>query len=143
MKDHSYPVLLWPLLVYGIAVVSLVGGILLISYFLGERHKEHATEEAYEGGVVSTGTARLRFPVLFYIIAMFFVTFDVAAVYIISWAIAIRELGWTGYIMIFIFIGIVLVALTYICKIGAFDFGPDGKKILKAYNEKYKTKNSL
>jgi NADH-quinone oxidoreductase subunit A len=141
MEHTDTPILLWPFLVYTIAVVSLVGGILLISYFLGERHKEHATDEAYEGGTIATGTARLRFPIHFYIIAMFFVIFDMAAVFILSWAITIREVGWAGYTTIYLFIGIILVALLYIWKIGALDFGPNGKKILKAYHEKYKTKN--
>jgi len=130
--------LLWPFLVYGIAVVTLVSGILLISYFLGERHEEHATDETYEGGVIATGTARLRFANHFYIIAMFFVIFDVEAAFIISWAIAIRSAGWMGYIAIFVFIGILIAVLTYIWRIGALDFGPNGKKILKAYHKNIK-----
>ena len=130
--------LLWPFLVYGIAVISLVGGILLISWFLGERHEEHATDEAYEGGIVATGTARLRFPVHFYVVAMFFVIFDVEAAVIISWAISMRSAGWAGYTAVLVFIGIQMTVLVYIWKIGALDFGPDGKKILKAYHKHIK-----
>ena len=133
MEQNAYTALLWPFLLYGIAVVSLVGGILFISHFLGERHEEPATNEVYEAGIKATGTARLRFPIHFYIIAMFFVIFDMAAVFIIAWAISIREVGWSGYISIVIFIGILFSALIYIWKIGALDFGPDGKKILNAY----------
>ena len=125
--------LLWPLLAYGIAVVSLVTGILFISNFLGERHEEHATDETYEGGIVATGSARLRFPVHFYVVAMFFVIFDVDSAIIFSWAISIRSAGWTGYITVFIFITILTIVSIYIYRIGALNFGPDGKKILKAY----------
>ena len=134
--------LIWPLLVYAIAVVSLVGGILFISYFIGERHKEHATNEAYEGGVIATGTARFRLPVHFYIIAMFFVIFDVAAAFIMLWAISIRETGWSGYLAMVLFTGVLSVVLLYIWKIGALDFGPNGKKILSAYNKNIKNKSA-
>jgi NADH-quinone oxidoreductase subunit A len=134
MEHSEDSILLWPFLVYGIAVVSLVSGMLIVSHFIGERHKEHATDQAYEGGIIATGTARLRFPIHFYIIAMFFIIFDIAAIFIISWAVAIREVGWGGYITASVFIGILFTALIYIWKIGALDFGPSGKKILKAYH---------
>ncbi len=130
--------LLWPFLVYGIAVVSLVGGILFISWFLGERHEEHATDEAYEGGVLATGTAKLRFSVDFYILAIFFVIFDVEATFILSWAVSIRAAGWTGYAAILTFISVQLILIFYLWRTGALDFGPDGKAILKAFHKKIK-----
>jgi NADH-quinone oxidoreductase subunit A len=130
--------LLWPFLVYGIAVVSLVSGILFISYFLGERHEEHATDEAYEGGIVATGTAKLRFSVDFYILAIFFVIFDVEATFILSWAVSIRAAGWTGYVAILTFISVQFILIFYLWKTGALDFGPDGKAILKAFHKKIK-----
>lgn len=134
-------ILLWPLLAYGIAVVSLVAGMLFISNFLGERHEEHATDETYEGGIVATGSARLRFPVHFYVVAMFFVIFDVDSAIIFSWAISIRNAGWTGYITIFIFIAILTIVSIYIYRTGALNFGPAGKKILKAYHNYIKKIN--
>ncbi len=133
--------LLWPLLLYGIAVLLLVGGMLGIAYFLGERHKETATDEVYESGIKATGSARIHFPIHFYLVAMFFVIFDVAGVFIIAWAISIREAGWAGYVAIVIFIGVLGFMLLYIWKMGALDFGPDGKKILKAYHERIKNGN--
>ena len=138
MKYTADTTLLWPFLVYGIAAVSLVGGILFISYFIGERHKEPATNEAYEGGIIATGTARLRLPVHFYIVAMFFVIFDIAAVFIMSWAISIRETGWPGYMAVVMFTGILSAVLLYIWRIGALNFGPNAKKILDAYHKNIK-----
>jgi NADH-quinone oxidoreductase subunit A len=101
MDQSASTTLLWPFVVYGIAVTLLVGGMLLLSYFLGERHKEPATDDVYEGGVIADGTARMLFPVHFYIIAIFFVIFDIEAVFVISWAISIKTLGWPGYIAIY------------------------------------------
>jgi NADH-quinone oxidoreductase subunit A len=132
---------LWPLLVYGAIVLSLVGAMLGLSFVLGQRHKERATDDPYEGGILSTGGARMRFSSQFYLIAMLFVIFDVETIFIVSWAIAFRELGWYGYVGVMIFIILLVVVLIYEWRNGALDFGPDGKKILAAYkklNEKNK-----
>ena len=126
---------LWPFLVYGLAVLGLVIVMIGLSYLLGERHKEKATGEIYESGIMTTGDARLRFSVHFYVVAMFFVIFDLEAMFIVSWAIAFREVGWAGYIGVLIFIGILLVVLIYEWRIGALDFAASGKKILKKYKK--------
>ena len=132
---------LWPLLLYGAIVLSLVLAMLGVSYVLGQRHSERATAEPYEGGILSTGSARMRFSSQFYMIAMLFVIFDVETIFIVSWAIAFRELGWYGYVGVLIFIILLVVVLIYEWRNGALDFGPDGAKILKAY-KKLKTKSS-
>ncbi|HEX8041063.1 MAG TPA: NADH-quinone oxidoreductase subunit A [Chryseosolibacter sp.] len=125
--------LLWPILVYGAIVLSLVCVMLGLSFVLGQRHDERATGEPYEGGIVSAGSARLRFSSQFYLIAMLFVIFDVETIFIVSWAIAFDELGWYGYMGVLVFIILLFVVLIYEWRNGALDFGPDGKKILKAY----------
>ena len=127
--------LLWPVLVYGAIVIVLVGGIIVISFFLGQRHQDRATNEPYEGGILSTGSAHLRFSSQFYLIAMLFVIFDVETVFIVSWAIAFKELGWAGYVGVMVFIILLVVVLIYEWRNGALDFGPDGSKILKAYKK--------
>lgn len=126
-------VLLWPLLVYGAIVLSLVVLIMGLSYLLGQHHKAHATNQPYEGGIMSAGSARLRFSSQFYLVAMLFVIFDVETVFILAWAIAFRELGWYGYMGVLVFILLLAAVLVYEWRNGALDFGPDGKKILKAY----------
>jgi NADH-quinone oxidoreductase subunit A len=136
MKQIADITLFWPFLIYGAAVILLVSGILLVSYFLGERHNEPATGETYESGIIATGSGRLRFPVHFYIVAMFFVIFDLEAAFIIAWAVAVKEVGWTGYLAVLVFIGVLLVVLIYEWKTGALDFGPNGKKILDIYHKK-------
>lgn len=92
------------------------------SYFLGERHRERRMAEPYESGISPTGTARLRFHIQFYLVAMFFVIFDLEALFVIAWAVSIREGGWFGYIEMLIFIGILAAALVYLWKIGALDW---------------------
>jgi NADH-quinone oxidoreductase subunit A len=130
----------WPFLVFGAIVLVLVTAILGLSYVLGQRHNDRSTGEAYEAGILSTGSARMRFPSQFYLVAMLFVIFDIETVFVISWAIAFDELGWAGFIGAAVFIFILLVVLIYEWRNGALDFGPDGKKILRAYKKMRKEK---
>jgi NADH-quinone oxidoreductase subunit A len=113
---------LWPFGLFFAAVVLLTAGMLGLSYILGQRHREHDTALPYEGGVVSTGTARVRLSARFYLIAMFFVIFDLEAVFIFAWAVAARELGWPGYWEILVFIAILAATLAYLWRVGALDW---------------------
>lgn len=126
---------LWPFLVYSALVLLVLVVIVSVSYILGQRHRDPATNEPYESGIVETGNARLRFSAQFYLVAMMFVIFDVEAVFIVLWALAFKELGWAGYLAICVFIGLLVAVLIYEWTIGALDFGPNGKKILKAYRK--------
>ena len=114
---------LWPLAVYFAAVLILVGSIIAISYVLGQRHMQRATGQPYESGILVTGSARLRLDVKYYLVAMFFVIFDLETVFIVAWAIAFRELGWAGYVEILVFIAVLFAALVYLWRLGALDWG--------------------
>ena len=123
MSSPTFTPSLRPLLLYGGAALLVVVFMVTLSYFLGQRHQEGATGEPYESGILSSGNARLRFAARFYLIAMFFLIFDLEAVFIFAWAVAARELGWAGYIEIAIFIGILVAALVYLWRLGALDWG--------------------
>ena len=133
---------LWPLLLYFLLALVIVSGMIGLSYFLGQKGRSSYKNDPYESGIKITGSARLRFPSKFYLIAMFFVLFDIETAFIIAWAISLKELGWAGYIGALVFIGILLVVLLYELRLGALDFGPVGKQILKAM-DKTKNKNSV
>ena len=115
---------IWPLVAYFFLVVALVAGIMALSYIMGERHGSKAADEPFESGIVTVGLARLRLSAKFYLIAVFFVIFDVEAVFLFAWAVAFRELGWFGYIEAIIFISILVAALAYLWRLGALDWGP-------------------
>ena len=115
---------LWTLGIYFVAVLLLVATMLAISHVLGERHNERATGSPYESGILSEGSARVRLSAKFYLVAMFFVIFDLEAVFIFAWAVAARELGWAGYDEIFVFIAILVAALAYLWRLGALDWAP-------------------
>ena len=128
---------LWPLGIYFLAVILIVSIMIALSSILGERHREKQTNEPYESGIVSTGTARVRFDIKFYLIAMFFVIFDLEAVFIFAWAVSIRETGWSGYGEMMVFIGILTATLVYLWRINALEWGSFTKT-----SSKFKVQNS-
>ncbi len=113
---------LWPLAVYAAVIVLMVAGLLVLSYVLGERHKERATGLVYESGMIPTGAAHGRFSAEFYLVAVFFVVFDIEAVFIFAWAVAVRPLGWVGFGAVSVFVGVLLAALVYLWRVGALDW---------------------
>jgi NADH-quinone oxidoreductase subunit A len=118
----------WPLVVYFILVVALVAALVAFSYVLGERHAAPAKGEPFESGVAIVGSARLRFSAKYYLIAMFFVIFDVEALFLYAWAVAVREVGWAGYVEALVFILVLVAALIYLWRLGALDWGPPRRK---------------
>jgi NADH-quinone oxidoreductase subunit A len=119
---------IWPIVIYFLFSLVIIAGMMAVSYVLGQRHSERATGAPYEGGILSEGTAQIRFSAKFYLVAMFFVVFDLESVFIYAWALEARELGWTGYAEIVVFIVILAAALIYLWRLGALDWAPKGRR---------------
>jgi NADH-quinone oxidoreductase subunit A len=122
----------WGLSIYVIAVFGLVGLMLGASYVLGGRDHGRAKEEPFESGAVSVGGAQLRMPAKFYLVAMFFVIFDVEAVFLYAWAVSMRQDGWAGFAIAAVFIVVLLGALFYLWRVGALAWAP-GRETGAAY----------
>ncbi len=116
------------LAVYGFMVLALIGVLLFLASWIGEKRENPEKLRPYESGVIPTGTARLRYPVPFYLVAIFFLIFDVEAAYIFSWAVACRELGWTGWLQISFFIILLLIGLLYIWRKRGLAWGPRARR---------------
>ena len=119
----------WPLAVYILLVGMLVMAMLSISFVLGQRHHDRATGSPYESGILSEGSARVRFSAKFYLIAMFFVIFDLEAVFLFAWAVAVRESGWAGYVEALLFIMVLLATLAYLWRVGALDWRQGSRRM--------------
>ena len=89
----------------------------------GQRRLDPSTVDTYESGVVSVGTSQVKMSVEFYLVAIFFVIFDLETVFIFAWAVVFFELGWTGYVAILAFIVVFGVALIYEWRTGALEWG--------------------
>ena len=84
-------------------------------------HKEQKRKlEPYESGVTTPiGSARERFSIKFYLVAILFIVFDVEAVFLFPWAVSYRALGPAGLIEMFVFIAVLFAGFVYIVKKGA------------------------
>lgn len=110
--------------VYLLVIVLLCTFMLGVSFFLGGRYRGRAKNDPFESGVVSVGGARMRISAKFYLVAMFFVIFDVEALFLYVWAISVRETGWAGFVEVCVFVFVLLAGLAYIWRIGALDWAP-------------------
>jgi NADH-quinone oxidoreductase subunit A len=118
----------WATAIFVLVILVVCGAMILVSAFVGGRARGRAKNEAFESGVVGAGTAQLRLPAKFYLVAMFFVIFDVEALYLYAWAVSVRESGWTGFIEATIFIFILFVGLVYLWRVGALKWAPSMRK---------------
>lgn len=121
MNANDTEVIFWPIGVYFLAVVAIVSGMLVASYFLGQKIRNRQDAQPYESGIASTGSARVRLSADFYLFAMFFVIFDLESVFVYSWCIVVRDVGWIGYTQVCIFVGVVLASLAYLWRMGALE----------------------
>jgi NADH-quinone oxidoreductase subunit A len=92
---------------------------------MGGRAVGRSKEEPFESGQLGVGGARLRLSAKFYLVAMFFVIFDVEALFLYAYAVSVRENGWVGFVEVIVFIVVLLVGLLYIWRIGALDWAPE------------------
>jgi NADH-quinone oxidoreductase subunit A len=109
---------------YVAMVLGLLGILLFLTSWLGEKKPDPEKARPYECGVIPTGWAGFRYPVPFYLVAVFFLIFDVEAAFIFAWAVAMEDLSWRGWLQISFFIIVLLLSLFYIWKKGGLDWRP-------------------
>ncbi|ARW10769.1 NADH:ubiquinone reductase (H(+)-translocating) [Acetobacter ascendens] len=83
----------------------------------------HSMSLPFESGIIPTGSAHLRLPVQYYLVAMFFVIFDVETAILLTWATVVTETGWIGYAAAFAFTVFLAISLAYLWRAGALDWG--------------------
>ena len=121
-NPEAVPANLLPLIIYFGAVLAITAVMLGGSYLLGQRHHAKAADEPFESGIVPTGDVHIRFSVHFYLLAIFFVIFDMESVFLFAWSVALKESGWSGFIEALIFISVLLATLIYLWALGALDW---------------------
>lgn len=116
-----------PLLVLLIVAVGLASVLVGLSWILGPKKPSAAKLAPYECGVTPVGSARERFPVKFYLIAMLFILFDIETVFLYPWAVMFTH--WNSHAMqvfsfgeMVVFIAILFVGYVYVWKKGAFEW---------------------
>lgn len=126
-----------PILLMFIVAAGFAVGNVLLSQFVGQRKRTKTKLMPYECGKDPVGSARERFSVKFYLIAMIFILFDIEVIFLVPWAVVFRTLAaqglrWFVYIEMMLFIGLLLVGYIYVVKKGAFDWGERARREAEA-----------
>lgn len=119
---------IFSLVVYAAIIFAVMGAILFLTSRLGSKTLTPEKAGPYESGILPAGPAGFRYPVPFYLVATFFLIFDVEAAYIFSWAVAFESLGWPGLAQITFFIAVLALSLFYIWKKGGLEWGSTARK---------------
>ena len=126
-----------PILLMFIVAGGFAVGNILLSQFVGQRKSTRTKLMPYECGKDPVGSARERFSVKFYLIAMLFILFDIEVIFLVPWAVVAKSIGaQVGrtfvYVEMMIFIGLLLVGYIYVVKKGAFDWGERARREAEA-----------
>jgi NADH-quinone oxidoreductase subunit A len=109
------------LILLGLSVVNAVG-MVVASHFLSPTRRTPVKSAPYESGMDPLGDTRARFSVSFYVVALLFIVFDVETVFLVPWAVVMREVGMAGFVTAAMFIFILTVGLIYEWKKGALEW---------------------
>ncbi len=106
----------------GFALVSVI-----LSNFFGPRKPTPEKSAPYECGMPPVGDARERQSVKFYLVAMIFLLFDIEVAFLYPWAMALRDLGWAGFVQVLLFMLLLLAGYVYVWRKGVLDWGIEKK----------------
>lgn len=126
-----------PILLMFIVAAGFAVGSIILSQFVGQRKRTRTKLMPYECGKDPVGSARERFSVKFYLIAMIFILFDIEVIFLIPWAVVSKSLAAQGlgtfvYVEMMIFILLLLAGYIYVVKKGAFDWGDQARREAEA-----------
>ena len=111
-----------PILTLIVIALAFAVGSTVFSSLVGQKRPSEVKLAPYECGMPPVGSARERFSVKFYIIAMLFIVFDIEVVFMYPWAVMFKKLGLFGFIEMSVFILILLVGYVYVWKKGALEW---------------------
>jgi NADH-quinone oxidoreductase subunit A len=117
--SHPY----FPLLILFALAGAVVLALLFVAQNVGPRSMTPVKAEPFESGNPPTGDAHMRFSVRFYLVAMLFLIFDLEVVFLYPWAMALRDLGWNGFVQVLLFMALLLAGYIYVWRKGALDWG--------------------
>jgi len=110
-------------------MIALGAGFALISVVLynvlSPRKPTPEKLAPYECGMPPVGDARERQSVKFYLVAMIFLLFDIEIAFLYPWAMALRDLGWNGFVQVLLFMLLLLAGYVYVWRKGALDWGSE------------------
>ncbi|MDH5728894.1 MAG: NADH-quinone oxidoreductase subunit A [Gammaproteobacteria bacterium] len=117
MLENYVPILLF--LALGLAFGA---GPMIISMLAGPRQPDPEKLSTYECGFEAFEESRMKFDVRFYLVAILFIIFDLEIAFLFPWAIVLDEIGWFGFMSMFVFLLILVIGFIYEWKKGALEW---------------------
>ena len=117
MREVYVPILI----LFAISGLNAVG-MVAASHILNPRRPTPQKEMPYESGMIPLGDTRARFSVKFYMVAISFIVFDLETIYLIPWAVEMRELGWGAFVAVMLFVAVLALGLVYEWKKGGLEW---------------------
>ena len=109
----------FPIGVQFLFALGFVGMVLVVTHLLGPRRRSAEKLQNFESGIEGVGNARMPMAIKYFLVAILFVLFDVEVIFFYPYAVNFRELGWSGFGEVLLFVGFFLVGFVYILKKGA------------------------
>lgn len=117
-----------PVLIQFVVALTFVVATMLATHLITSKRKRIRTlrkDENFECGIEIQGNARFPFSIKYFLIAILFVLFDVEVIFFYPWAVNFKEMEWSGFIEMLLFMFFVLFGFFYIYKKGAFDWNKE------------------
>ncbi len=117
MPIDYLPIILQMLVALGFVVLTMTA-----THLIGPKRKTADKLSPFESGIEVVGNARAPFHIKYFVVAILFVLFDVEVIFMYPWAVNFREMGLTGMIEMFIFMGTLLLGFIYVIKKKTLDW---------------------
>ena len=124
----TYAETYFPVLIQVLIALAVAGGMIGASAIIGRKVRDRVKDSPYESGMTPVGSARERFSVKFYLVAMLFILFDIEAIFLYPWAVVYRELKLFAFAEMVLFIAMVLCGYFYIWKKGVLDWSKEDRE---------------
>ena len=124
----SYAQTYFPVLLQILIAMAIAGGMIGASALLGKKLRDTSKDSPYESGMKPVGSARERFSVKFYLVAMLFILFDIEAIFLYPWAVVYRDLRLFGFVEMLLFMAVVLGGFFYIWKKGVLNWAVEERE---------------
>ena len=107
-----------PIFVQLAAAMGFIASTMIVTHILGPRRSTKLKDEAFECGIESQGDARTPISIKYFLVAILFVLFDIEIVFMYPWAVNFKQLSWTGFWEMAVFMGLLLAGFVYVIKKG-------------------------
>jgi NADH-quinone oxidoreductase subunit A len=112
----------FPVALQVLFAVGLISLLMLVTHLLGPKRQTSDKLQNFSSGIESHGEARQPMAIKYFLVAILFVLFDVEVIFFYPYAVNFKELGWSGFWAVLMFVGFFMCGFIYIIKKGALQW---------------------